>query len=136
MNKRMVIFLFSLLLLIGCNGNKIKRNTELEKDINSSIIMVSDNSESEVNIKDLANFEWDKAFLINPYTPQEEIEKQVGVNFKDPSNISSRDDIYLLIFLNNGKVVQYAEINRLQTSFNLADKEYLTPSNDLMNIKR
>ncbi|KAB2336345.1 hypothetical protein F7731_12745 [Cytobacillus depressus] len=136
MIKRMGIVLFSLLLLIGCNNYNIKQNTELEKNINTSIIMVSDKSDSEIYIKAFTNFEWDKAFLINPYTSQEEIEKQVGVNFKDPSNISSRDDIYLLIFLNNGKVVQYAEINRLQTSFSLADKEFLTPSNDIIYIER
>jgi len=134
--KRVGIVLFSFLLLTGCNDSNIKRNTEFEQDIQSALIMVSDNSDSEIYINALVNFEWDKAFLIKPYTSQEEIKEQVGVKFKDQSNISSRDDIYLLIFLNQDKVIQYVEIDRLKTSFSLGDKEYLTPSNDVIYIER
>ncbi|MGN7387547.1 hypothetical protein [Sporosarcina sp. SAFN-015] len=136
MKKRMGVILFALLLLIGCNDNNIKRNKELEEDVKSFIIMVSDDSDSELHLSGIVDFNWDKAFLITPYTSQEEIEKQVGVKLKDISNISLRDDIYLLIFINNDKVVQYAEINRLQTTFSLSDQEYLTPSNDSIYIER
>lgn len=132
----MGVLLFALLLLIGCNDNNIKRNKELEEDVKSFIIMVSDDSDSELHLNGIVDFDWDKAFLITPYTSQEEIEKQVGVKLKDLSKISLRDDIYLLIFLNNDEVVQYAEINRLQTTFSLSDQEYLTPSNDLIYIER
>lgn len=134
--KRMSVVLFSFLLLIGCTDSNIKRSTELEQDIQSAIIMVSDSSNSKIYINALVNFEWDKAFLIKPYTSEEEIEEQVGVKFKDQSNISSRDDIYLLIFLNRDKVIRYVEIDRLKTSFSLGDKEYLTHSNDLIYIER
>lgn len=120
---------------MGCNGNEITRNTELESDIKSLISLVSDNSDSEINIKDFINFDWDKAFLIEPYTSEEEIEKQIGVYFKDNSNIGSRDDIYLLIFLKDNNVVQYAEIARQQCDFSIKE-EYLTPSNDLLNVIR
>lgn len=136
MIKRMGVLLFALLLLIGCNDNNIKRNKELEEDVKSFIIMVSDDSDSELHLNGIVDFDWDKAFLLTPYTSQEEIEKQVGVKLKDLSKISLRDDIYLLIFLNNDEVVQYAEINRLQTTFSLSDQEYLTPSNDLIYIER
>ncbi|KGR85537.1 hypothetical protein [Lysinibacillus odysseyi] len=136
MIKRLGIVLFSFLLLSGCNGSDIKRSTELEKEFHSAINTVSDNRDSEVYIKTLANFKWDKAFLINPYTSQEEIEKQISVTFKDPSNINSRDDIYLLIFLHQGKVIQYAEIDRLKSSLSLGEKAYLTPSDDVIYIER
>lgn len=136
MIKRVGIALFSLLLLIGCSESSIKRNKELEETIKSAIIMVSDDSDSELSIAAFVDFDWDKALLITPYTSQEEAEKQVGVKLKELSNISLRDDIYLLIFLNNGEAVQYAEINRLETSFSLADRAYLTPADDLIYIER
>ena len=117
----MGVVLFSLLLLMGCNDSSVKQNTELEEKLHSSIMMVSDN-----------------AYLFQPYTTQADIEKQLGVNFKDQSNIGLRDDIYLLVFLNQGKAVQYAEIERLKTTFSLGDKEYLEPSNenDIIYIER
>lgn len=123
-------------MLVGCNNSKVQRNTKLETDIKSLITMVSDKSESEINIKDFINFDWDKVFLIKPYTSQENIEKQIGVIFKDPSNITLRDDIYLLIFLHKDKVVQYAELHRQKCDFSIGEHEYLTPSNDLLYIKR
>ena len=46
-----------------------------------------------------------------------------------------RDDIYLLVLLNDSKVVQYAERNRQQSDFSSRGKKYFTPSNDLINIE-
>ena len=131
-----MVILLSGLLITGCNDSDIKRNTEIEERLHSSIIMVSDNSTSKTYLNTFDDFEWDKAFLVQPYTTQEDIEKQIGVKFKDSSNIGSRDDIYLLVFVEEGKAVQYAEIERLHTTFSLGDKEYLEPTNDVIYIER
>lgn len=123
--------MLALLLLVGCSQNK--RNTEIEESIRS---IVEDTNKSEINIKSLANFDWDKAYLFTPYSTQEGINEQLRVEFKDTSNIDHRDDIYLLVFLNSDKVVQFVEINRQQSDFSIGKKEYLTPSNALINIQR
>lgn len=123
--------MLALLLLVGCSQNK--RNTEIEESIRS---IVEDTNKSEINIKSLANFDWDKAYLFTPYSTQEGINEQLKVEFKDTSNIDHRDDIYLLVFLNSDKVVQFVEINRQQSDFSIGKKEYLTPSNALINIQR
>lgn len=136
MIKQIAVILLSLLLITGCNNSDTIRNTEIEKRLHSSIIMVSDNSTSKTYLNTFDDFEWDKAFLVQPYTTQADIEKQIGVKFTDPSNIGSRDDIYLLVFVNEGKAVQYAEIERLHTTFSLEDKEYLEPTNDVIYIER
>jgi uncharacterized protein YxeA len=130
--KKFSIFLFVLLLLAGCS-QKVYRNTDLEGSIQS---MVKDESKSEINLVSLTKFDWDKAFLITPYSTPEGIKKQLGVDFKDPSNIDFRDDIYLLVFLNGDKVVQYAEVKRSQSDFSIGDKEFLTPASDSINIRR
>ncbi|NMD69259.1 hypothetical protein HHO41_03090 [Bacillus sp. DNRA2] len=131
--KPLSIFIFSLLLLVGCNQSSVQHNTELEESFYS---IVENKNNSEVSIKSLANFNWDKAILFEPYTTQEEINELLGVDFKDPSNMDMRDDIYLLVFLSDSKVVQYAEINRQQSDFSIEEKEDLTPSNDLIIIER
>lgn len=130
--KKLTVLIFSLLLLVGCNQNGVRHNTELEESIHS---VVKDESKSEINIKSLANFNWDKALLFAPYTTQEVMDEQLA-DFKDPSNIDFRDDIYLLVFLNDDKVVQYAEINRQQSDFSIGEKKFLTPSNASIKIKR
>ncbi|SES44993.1 hypothetical protein [Psychrobacillus sp. OK032] len=131
--KKITVIIFSLLFLVGCSKNSVQQNTELEESIHS---IVEDKNISEININDLTNFDWDKAFLFAPYTTQESLEEQLRVNFKDPSKLDIRDDIYLLVFLNNNKVVHYTEINRQQSDFSLGEQEYLTPSNAFINIER
>ena len=131
--KPLTVFIFSLLFLVGCNQSSVQHNKELEESIYS---IVEDQNNSEVSIKSLANFNWDKAILFAPYTTQEGINEELGVDFKDPSNIDMRDDIYLLVFLSDSKVVSYAEINRQQSDFSIGEKEYITPSNDLISIER
>ncbi|WP_257141001.1 hypothetical protein [Bacillus sp. AFS015802] len=98
--------------------------------------MVKDRNNREIEVNSIADFKWDKAYLFEPYSPEEHIEKQLGVEYEDRSNISSRDDIYLLVFLNEGKAVQYAEINRQKGDFTLGDKEYLSPSEDVLKVER
>lgn len=131
--KGITVIIFSLLLLVGCSQSSVHQNTELEESIYS---IVEDKNISEININSLTTFDWDKAFLFGPFTPQESIEEQLGVDFKDPSNIAIREDIYLLVLLNDNKVVHYAEINRQQSDFSIGEKEYLTPSNASINIER
>lgn len=130
--KKITIIIFSLLLLVGCSQSSVQQNRELEESIHS---IVEDKNISEININSLTNFDWDKAFLFAPYTTQKSIDEQLGIDFKDPSKIDIRDDIYLLVFLNDNKVVHYAEINRQQSDFSVGEKEYLTPSNASINIK-
>lgn len=136
MIKQIAVILLTLLMITGCNNSDMIRNTEIEKRLHSSIIMVSDNSTSKTYLNTFDDFEWDKAFLVQPYTTQAGIEEQTGVKFTDPSNIGSRDDIYLLVFVKDDKAVQYAEIERLHTTFSLGDKEYLGPSDDVIYIER
>lgn len=113
--------------------DRFQHNTKLEDSIFS---IVEDKNKNEINIKPLADFDWDKAFLFEPYTTQGSIDKQLGIHFKDPSNMDMRDDIYLMIFLNEGKVIQYAEIKRQYADFFIGSKEYLTPSDATIKIKR
>lgn len=120
-------------LIVGCSYIDIEHNKGLEKSIYS---MVKDRNNREIEVNSITEFKWDKAYLFEPYSPEEHIEKQLGVEYEDPSNISSRDDIYLLVFLHEGKVVQYAEIYRQKADFTLGDKEYLSPSEDVLNVER
>ncbi len=130
----MFFTLLLLLLLTGCSYlNKVHHHVELEKSINS---IVEDENNTEIIMKTLTDFDWDKGFLFTPYSSQEGIDEKLGVYFKDPSNMDWRDDIYLLVFMKDDKVVQYVEMDRHGADFESGEQEYLTPSNDVILIER
>jgi hypothetical protein len=122
-----------MLVLAGCNHIEVQHNKDLEKAIYS---IVEDKDNSGISIKPVADFRWDHAFLFEPYTPQEQMEEAMGAEFEDPSNMRSRDDIYLLVFLHEENVVQYAEIDRQNSDFSIGENDRLTPSDDLIEIER
>lgn len=119
------------LLIVGCSN--VQENTELGESIHSTIADVSNN---EISLKSLTDFDWEKAFLFRPYSTEEEIEKYLGVKFNDSSNIRMRDDIYLLVFMNEEKVVQYVEVEHQGVNLTIGEKDYLSPSDDLIIIER
>jgi len=108
-------------------------NKGLEKSISSAL---EKENVTEIDFNSLTEFDWDKAYLITPYTDQQSINKQLGVKFKDPSNIHYRDDIYLLVFLNKNKVVQYVEIPTKHGQLMHGSKDGFTPSNAIIKIQK
>jgi uncharacterized protein YxeA len=129
--KFIAILMVLLLLLAGCSN--VQHNTDLG---NSILSLVENNNNNDISLTQMTSFDWEKAFLFSPYSTQGEIEKQLGVNFNDPSNINMRDDIYLLVFINDDKVVQYVEVERQGADFTIEGNEYLTPAEDRIKIDR
>ncbi len=126
--KKIIIVSLVSLLLAACN----QQNSGLADSIYSA---VEDNSKDEIHLNSYTDFDWDKAFLFTPYSTTESIEEQLGTEFTGKSNIDMRDDIYLLVFLHQGKVSQYAEIKRQDSDFSIGEAKYLTPSKDVINIE-
>lgn len=110
----------------------MQRDKDLEASIHS---IVADKDESDIHLNSLTSFDWEKAFLFTPYSTQEMIEEELGTDFKDPSDIDWRDDIYLLVFLHEDKAVRYAEIERQGADFLIGDNTYLTPPDDVIQIE-
>ncbi|KRG07992.1 hypothetical protein [Lederbergia galactosidilytica] len=130
--KKIPVYLFLFLLLAGCSLSNVQHNEELEDAI---YLIVSDENNDKLSLNSMTTFDWDKAYLFTPYSTQESITEQLGVDFKDPSDIDWRDDIYLLVFLDSDQVIQYAELERQGADFSIGEKQYLTPTDDIINIK-
>ncbi|WGG44518.1 hypothetical protein [Rossellomorea sp. DA94] len=133
MNLLKYLTFFLALVITGCSINDVERNETFENDLSST---VKNQQNKEIEIHSIADFKWDKAYLFPPYTPQMSIERKLGIEYDDPSNISNRDEIYLFVFLHEGRVVQYAEIKRHKADFTMDGKEYLTPSEDVLKVER
>jgi hypothetical protein len=122
--------LLILILLVGCSLG-VLHNKKLEQSIHSAM-----KEDGKVDLDKVAEFNWDTAHLFHPYTTQSEINKELGFTFKDPSGIKSRDDIHLLVFVHDHKVIQYVEISREYGDPILEDGATLTPSNAVFEVKR
>lgn len=131
--KKIVFMLISLIFLASCSQVVSMHNKGLEKSISSAL---EKKSVTEIDFNSLTDFDWDKAYLITPYTDQETINKQLGVKFKDPTNMVHRDDIYLLVFLNKNKVVQYVKIPTKYGQLMHGNKDGFTPSNAIIKIQK
>ena len=121
-----------LIILNGCSKEDV-RNHELEKAI---FEMVADQSKEEIDLLQLTEFEWDRAFLFAPYTNQEQINKTLGFYFEDKSQIAIRDDIYLLVFTRGNQVIAYAEVDRQQVNYTVPGDASLIPEHPLITIER
>ena len=132
MKKFVFLIFISLIFLTSCSQEVSMHNKGLEKSLSSALEKKSD---PEIDLNSLTDFDWDKAYRITPYTDQEAINKQLGVKFKDPTNMVYRDDIYLLVFLDKNKVVQYVEIPTKYGQLG-GNKNGFTPSNAIIEIQK
>lgn len=76
-------------------------------------------------MKSVTDYEWDRLFVFEPYTLRATIHETVGTNFLKANEISSTiDEAYcLLVFMNNGDVVEYFTYHRRKGDFDrLANK--------------
>lgn len=128
--KKFSLIIFCFIILVGCGSG---RNKGLEKSINE---IVKDENNSEIHLAALTDFDWDKAFLFHPYYPHDRINSLLGVEFKNHKNIEMREDLYLLVFLYEDKVTQYAELIRDHTTFSIGENDFLIPSDDTIEIIR
>lgn len=126
--KKIMFFIVFVVLLAGCSNH----NKELEESISTAI---QQNNTEEIDLNAFTDFTWNKAFIITPYTSQKSINEQLGFKFKDSSNIASRDDINLILFVENGKVIHFVKIPRYADL--IADNDDgLTPLNSMIKIKK
>jgi hypothetical protein len=140
MNKKILLEMCGIIIVIAIvviaftyDQNPAHKNSELEKTIYSIVI---DEKNNGFNLNPLTDFNWDKAKLFGPYTPQEVIEEHLGVRYGQTGGIEDRDDIFLLVFLDDENVVQYALLDRQNGVDFQQEKAFITPVDDFIKIKR
>ncbi|WP_019240868.1 MULTISPECIES: hypothetical protein [Bacillus] len=131
--KKVILIVVTLLLLGGCKSTATLHNSAFEEKINE---IIKENRSKEIDINNLVDFTWDRAYIFPPYTTQESINKELGISFKDPSDIEVRDDIHLIVFKHDNKVVQYAEILRRYGDLVAKHLDRITPSDSIILIRR
>jgi hypothetical protein len=103
-----VLALATLLALSAC------ADSGLDERITST---VDEASGTQLRMSDLTDFAWEKLYVFPPYTSQKRIDRALGFEWSDPSGISVKDTITLLVFVDDGEVVSYVAPLRAEADF-------------------
>lgn len=62
----------------------------------------------ELDLAEVADFEWDKVYLFGPYTPRQYVGEALGFEWPSlgGSDIESSDGVTLVVFVKDGRVVK------------------------------
>jgi hypothetical protein len=76
-----------------------------------------------VDFSKISSFKWDKLYIFRPYRSPQEIDNILGAFWLGSrfTSIASNDRITLLVFVQNGEVVQSLELSREMADFAMAD---------------
>lgn len=102
-----VLFLFA----VGCRESS---DNALSKSITAQI-----RSRPVLDLRKVANFSWDKVYIVIPYTSEEWCAKELGRECSKISHyeMNLQDRVYLFVFVNSGRVVRVAEVSAGTMSF-------------------
>lgn len=129
--KKDFMLISSILLLSSCSQGKVHHNKELEKAIISIMI---DEGTGEIELNELTDFTWDKAYIITLYTTNEAVKERIGG--KDPSNMEIRDDVNAIIFIEDGKTIQYVEIARYADLVVDEETKIISPEESILKFEK
>lgn len=104
LKKKIKTLLLALLItiiitIIYINPTYVYRNIKLEKHLEKIT------TKQEIKSKDLIPFDFDKAYIVYPYTTKEDIEKDLGIKSRYIKDNNINDNTKELIIIKNNKVI-------------------------------
>lgn len=116
----------------------LQRNA-LEESLTSEISnMQQEGITCCLEMRKITNFEWDKLFIFLPFTDPDYIENVLEFEWNNASKVyrRSRDDLYLLIFVKENRVVEYLEFSSTKDLlFDSFHPSEFTPTEALFEVR-
>ena len=131
--RKIVLLCLTLILVAGCSQGTVLQNQDLAASI---VTAMREEGVQEIDLSALTGFEWDEAVILTPYMTDEKIQERLGTDFNGPGSIGYRDDINVIVFLNDGEAVQYTEVSRQYGDLVSVDGKNLTPSAAILQVKK
>lgn len=80
-------------------------HAELKKRFNET--MQSASTGTVIDFAAISDFEWDRMIVFGPYSTSSQINEKLGYTWTRSSLLLSNETDYMILFVHNGKVVQY-----------------------------
>lgn len=126
------VFLLSLTVLLYALLIPVVQRNQLQAALSRSVRMYQIGYASHIDLQAFTGFEWDRLFVFPPYTPPDSIDESLGFAWgrSVQTSISWSDEINLLVFLKQGRVVRWIEVPRNTADFApVAAESPFTPQN-------
>ena len=147
-NKKTILYSIIILLVliisvwIIYNANeKIIENSSLKNKIETLVEAKNGNDNTVIiDFKEITNFNWDKLYILTPYTYPKDYAKQQNIEGMNLINtdIQTNDSENLLVFVLKQKVVSYIHYPRRKGDFYNPEKQKLegyTPKEAVFEVK-
>lgn len=104
-----IIFIIIFLFLVSTRNNTLKENVDLKNSIINTL-----NSSTEIDISKLYNNDWDKLYILPPYSNINDTLSNYKISKKTKfnSNIEISDSMNLLLFIESNEIVSFLELPR------------------------
>lgn len=110
----------------------MEQNEELKNKMESVVL-----TKKEINISKITNFNWDEMYIITPYGNPKDILTKENVHWKEiDKSIEVKDDISLIIFLNDRNIVSYFNYPRQKGDFKFIKSRKFTKSSAVFKITK
>ncbi|GGG15310.1 hypothetical protein GCM10007425_07010 [Lysinibacillus alkalisoli] len=126
--KKCWLLWLTLLMLTACQSQHNTLAADLQAVIQNPKL-------EKVELTSMVEFDWQEAYLFPPYTQHNEITSTLGFPFSEQTNVTNSDNIYLLVFLHEDKIIESVDIHRAHCDFTI-DSTKLTPDQDTIYIQR
>lgn len=121
------ILIFSLVLVIKTHIGKndlLEENISIKNKLEVDIKHMIDNGKLYISLNDVTDFNWNKLIIISPYMDYERFLKNRKLEYKQiNSPIQVEDDICLLIFYKDNKMLDYVNYKRNKGDFSFNKKK-------------
>ena len=120
-------------LLLSCRQNEKVRSDRVFEDLIKQNVL---SGQPILNLDSIAQFEWDSIIILTPYANPADISEQFKIDLSKiaTTNIESRDDINVLIFVDDGNLVRVVEYPRYPGDFAKNDIEFIKRSDARFRI--
>jgi hypothetical protein len=131
-----LIAVFVVAAWVELKTEKDRRQT-LRDNLTAAILQYEDGKATCVDLPTITSFSWDKLYIFRPYRSSSEIDAVLGKFWLGArfTKIETNEDMSLLVFTENGRVVQYVEFTRGRGDFSYADNSIGYDPQDACFIK-
>ena len=147
-NKKTILYSIIILLILIISiwkiydtNEKITEDNSLKNKIETLAEAKSGNDNTVIiDFKEITNFNWDKLYILTPYTYPEDYAKEQNIQGMNLINtdIQTNDSENLLVFVLKQKIVSYIHYPRRKGDFYNHEKQKLegyTPKEAVFEVK-
>lgn len=118
-----ILIIATVGLAVTLLGNRASQDTVLAMEIESLL----ENSETQIDLTKLTDFNWTQVGVFGPYTSNEVIEDSMGIKFNgDNGGIDILEDRFLLVFADEKYAVKTVVLSRKYGNYDIKDNKFLS----------